>query len=115
MVDQATAVNVSEILESEKLDASEIDRLRTAAFGSEGAWRELRQSIAAPLAKGASMARRVKRAATMLLLGKAQLAARELEEAKAAGDPVGALILGRAYLDLKDAKKAAEAFDAGLK
>ena len=56
----------------------------------------------------------MKRAATLLVLGRPQAAVRELEEAKAGGDPVGALLLGRAYLEMKEPKKAAEAFKVGL-
>jgi DNA-directed RNA polymerase subunit alpha len=113
-MDQAT-VNVSEILESEKLAAEDIERIRLAAFASEESWRDLKQATAAPVAKGASLARRVKRAAALLALGRPQTAVRELEEAKASQDPVGALVLGRAYLELKDAKRALDTFESGLK
>src|SRR4051812_39792706 len=113
-MEQAT-VNIADILESDKVESADLDALRRAAFSSETTWRDLRNALSAPAAKGASLARRVKRAAGLLLTGRPQAAARELEEAKGSQDPVGALVLGRAYLELRDPKKAAEAFEAGLK
>jgi DNA-directed RNA polymerase subunit alpha len=115
-MDQAT-VNFADVIESDKIDLAELDALRKAAFGSESAWRQLRE-IAQKFQGGkppAALARRVKRGWVLLTLGRPNAAARELEEAKAAGDPAGALFLGRAYLELRESKKALEAFEAGLK
>jgi len=111
---QAT-IGIADILESEKLESAEFDRLRQAAHASEESWTELRKALSAPAPKGASAARRVKRAAALLVLGRAKDAVKEIEDGKVAGEPAGALILGRALLELKDAKKALEAFEAGLK
>lgn len=115
-MDQAT-LNFAEIIESDKIDLAELDALRKAAFASESAWRQLRE-IAQKFQGGkppASVARRVKRGFALLTLGRPNAAARELEEAKASQDPHGALFLGRAYLELREPKKALEAFEAGLK
>lgn len=115
-MEQAT-VNFTDFLESDKLDAAELEALRKSAFASEQAWQELRD-LARKFSSGkppASLARRVKRGFVLLVLGRPQAAIRELEEAKASQDPVGALVLGRAYLEARDPKKALEAFEAGLK
>jgi DNA-directed RNA polymerase subunit alpha len=113
-MDQAT-VDIAEILESDKLDIGEFERLRKAAHASEESWQELRKAISAPAPKGASAAKRVKRAAALLEIGRPRDAVKEIEDAKAGGEPAGALVLGRALLAAGEPKKALDAFEAGLK
>ncbi len=114
----AEALDFAATIEGDRVDLAELEALHRQAFATEQGWRELRrlgEKFADSPLSGPSVGKRAKRAWVLWVLGRPKDAIAEVEDKAAAQDPVGALVLGRSFLELGDPKKARDAFEAGQK
>ena len=117
MADTATAtVDVESILSGDKVEVADLERLRRAAFESEGVWQKLKAAAADyPEKPSGSAGARTKRGFVLWTLGRLPQAVRELEDPAGKGESFASLVLARVHLDQKEPEKALKTVEAALK